>query len=169
MNLYLDCEWADPEGQQLVSLALISEDGEQAFYAERDPLPAVATEFVRGVVYPRLDRGSVALNDAVFTRTLREFLLGFERPCAIYDHALDGHLLRLALSGFNLTDMEAAACGPIPRVQALLIGDNGAIAMFIEDWFDAHPKAKAKRHHALVDAEALRMAHLAATGRIKSD
>ncbi|WP_232310283.1 3'-5' exoribonuclease [Pseudoxanthomonas mexicana] len=44
--LFLDTEWADPTGSELVSLALITEDGIHRFYAERDPLPDVATDFV---------------------------------------------------------------------------------------------------------------------------
>lgn len=37
--LFLDTEWADLVGDELVSLALISEDGRRLFYAERSPLP----------------------------------------------------------------------------------------------------------------------------------
>ena len=59
--LFLDTEWADPEGRELVSLALVSQDGEAVFYAERDPLPVNPTGFVKDSVYPLLDRGSVAL------------------------------------------------------------------------------------------------------------
>jgi len=33
--LFLDTEWADAVGAELVSLALISENGQQVFYAER--------------------------------------------------------------------------------------------------------------------------------------
>jgi hypothetical protein len=45
--LFLDTEWADLPGEELVSLALISADGRDQFYAERDPLPSDATDFVR--------------------------------------------------------------------------------------------------------------------------
>lgn len=169
MNLFLDTEWADPQGQQLVSLALISEDGEQVFYAERDPLPATPTGFVRDVVYPLLDRGWHAMDDRLFTTRLRKFLGGMDHPCVIVDHGGDAVLLQYALSGFNLTDAEAAACGPIPRVEARNVAPNGTISMLIEDWFEAHPNAKARRHHAKIDTEALRMACLGAWGKIEPD
>lgn len=42
MNLFLDTEWADVIGNELMSLALVSEDGRHTFYAERDPLPSGA-------------------------------------------------------------------------------------------------------------------------------
>jgi hypothetical protein len=38
-----------------------------------------------------------------------------------------------------------------------------------EDSFLSHPQGAAKRHHALVDAHALRMAWLAATRRKQAD
>ena len=167
MNLFLDTEWADPEGQQLVSLALISEDGEHVFYAERDPLPATPTGFVRDVVYPLLDRGRHAMDDRLFTTRLRQFFCGVDHPCVIVDHSGDTVLLQHALAGFNLAD--ATSCGPIPRVETRNIAQDGTIRMLIEDWFDSHSDAKAFRHHAKVDAEALRMAYLALSGKIEPD
>jgi len=169
VNLFLDTEWADPQGRQLVSLALISEDGEQVFYAERDPLPAAPTGFVRDVVYPLLDRGRHAMDDRLFTTRLRRFLSGMDRPCVIFDHGGDITLLRHALSGFELPDAKAAACGSIPRVEARNVAQDGTISMLIEDWFDSHSDAKAFRHHAKIDAEALRMAYLALSGKIEPD
>jgi len=119
MNLFLDTEWADPQGQQLVSLALISECGEHVFYAERDPLPMTPTGFVRNVVYPLLDRGRHAMDDRLFTTRLRRFLSGMDHPCPIFDHGGDAVLLQHALAGFNLPSAEAESCGPIPRATLL--------------------------------------------------
>lgn len=62
-HLFLDTEWADLAGDELVSLALISGDGRLRFYAERGPLPPEPTRFVEESVYPLLDRGSAALPD----------------------------------------------------------------------------------------------------------
>jgi len=39
--------------------------------------------------------------------------------------------------------------------------------MLIEDWFDSHSEARAFRHHAKVDAQAMRMAYLALSGKIE--
>lgn len=163
--LFLDCEWADVLGAELVSLALVSADGRQRFYAERDPLPESPTDFVRIAVYPLLDRGSAALSDAEFTAELRGFLRGVERPYVLFDYHNDGALLRYALAGFDLPDSEAVACGPIPSPVLTEMLRQGLISVLLEDWFQAHPEASARRHHAAVDAEALRQAWLAATGR----
>ncbi|GAC1678129.1 MAG: hypothetical protein NVS9B2_29280 [Steroidobacteraceae bacterium] len=169
MNLFLDTEWADAEGTQLVSLALVSEDGEHVFYAERDPLPANPTPFVRDVVYPLLDRANKALDDRLFTTRLRRFLARFETPCAIYEVSTDINLFKQAMAGFNLTGAEAAACGPAPNTLAMQIDDNGVIKMIVEDWFDSHSDARVMRHHARVDAQAFRMAWLAANSKIEPE
>jgi len=47
------------------------------------------------------------------------------------------------------------------------IAQNGTISMLIEDWFDSHSEARAFRHHAKVDAQAMRMAYLALSGKIE--
>ncbi|TLY50607.1 MAG: hypothetical protein E6K53_09895 [Gammaproteobacteria bacterium] len=169
MNLFLDTEWADAEGTQLVSLALVSEDGEHVFYAERDPLPSNPTQFVRDVVYPLLDRANKALDDCLFTTRLRQFLSRFEAPLVIYDVTTDVDLLKRALTGFDLTDAEVARSGPIPNTHTAEISENGMIKMMIEDWFDSHSDARLMRHHARVDAQAFRMAWLAANDKIEPD
>lgn len=163
--LFLDTEWADVLGAELVSLALVSADGRHRFYAERDPLPDSPTDFVRVAVYPLLERGNAALTDAVFTTELRQFLCGIEAPFVLFDYPNDGALLRYALAGFELPDSQAFSCGPIPSPVMTEMIREGLIAMLLEDWFQAHPDAGARRHHAGVDAEALRQAWLAATGR----
>lgn len=73
MKLFLDTEFADLECAELVSLALVSKDGKHEFYADRDPLPAEATNFVRQNAYPLPKRGSAALEDAMLTRQLLAF------------------------------------------------------------------------------------------------
>lgn len=163
--LFLDCEWADVLGSELVSLALVSLDGERRFYAERNPLPAQPTDFVRAVVYPLLDRGAFALPDAEFTTRLRRFLCGIPAPCVLFDYPNDGALLRYALAGFDLPALDADACGPMPVQVTIQLIRERLVAMLLEDWFQAHPDAAARRHHAMVDAEALCQAWSAATHR----
>lgn len=166
--LFLDTEWADVLGAELVSMALVSADGGHRFYAERDPLPGLPTDFVRVAVYPLLERSDAALSDAAFTTELRRFLCGIEAPYVLFDYHNDAALLRYALAGFDLPGDEASACGPIPSPVMTEMVRDGLIAMLLEDWFQAHPEASARRHHAGVDAEALRQAWLAASGRIEA-
>lgn len=161
---FLDCEWADVLGAELVSLALVSEDGRRRFYAERDPLPVETTDFVRAVVYPLLQRGAFAMQDVTFTRNLRSFLSEIDMPIVVYDYQNDGALLRHALSGFDLPDDEAQRGGPIPKVGGILADRGGLLALLLEDWFSAHPTECVRRHHAAVDAEGLRQAWRVATG-----
>lgn len=164
--LFLDTEWADPTGSELVSLALVSEDGIHKFYAERDPLPEVATDFVRLRVYPLLERGRWSMTDQAMTTGLRAFLGAVTEPIVLADYPNDLALLRYVIAGFDLSDDQAAACGPIPQPVMTRMLKEGAMGMLVEDYFAGHPAAAARRHHALVDAEALRMAWQVVTGRV---
>ncbi len=164
--LFLDTEWADPTGSELVSLALITEDGIHRFYAERDPLPDVATDFVRSVVYPLLERGRWRMTDQAMTTGLRAFLSAVAEPIVVADYPNDLALLQYVIAGFDLSDDQAEACGPAPKPIMTRMLKEGATGMLVEDYFAGHPKAAARRHHALVDAEALRMAWLIVTGRV---
>lgn len=161
MRLFLDTEFADPEARQLVSLALISEDGEKQFYAERDPLPDLATPFVQRHVYPLLDRGLAAMDTATFTKRLRAFLGSVDAPHVIYDFPDDLRLLRYAIQGFDLPRSIADSLGEAPEVEGTLTL-GGDVMRFTEAWFAEH--SRAKRHHALVDAHALRAGWLKANG-----
>lgn len=162
-HLFLDTEWADLAGDELVSLALISEDGCWCFYAERDPLPADPTPFVKESVYPLLDRGVVALSDQTFTDALRRFMDSVPDPLVVFDYSHDEAMLEKALSGFGRRFSGDDRCFPMELLR------NDLASMILEDWFLAHPEEAARRHHALVDANALRMAWLAATGQIDAE
>ena len=164
--LFLDTEWADVAGSQLVSLALVSEDGTQQFYAEMDPLPNDPTGFVRGTVYPLLDRGITALSEVAFTTALRAFVCELSRPTVLADYHNDLALLKHALAGFNLPGDQLDACGPLPDFSAALMLKDGITQRVLEDWFTAHSSDQRRRHHAAVDAHALRMTWLAVTGRV---
>lgn len=89
MDLFLDCEWADIEATALVSIALVSSNGEHTFYAERESLPVDPTPWVSLVVYPLLDRGKCAMSDTDMSRRLRTFLAGIARPS--HAQGLDSH------------------------------------------------------------------------------
>jgi hypothetical protein len=167
-NLFLDTEWADLAGDELVSLALISGDGRRQFYAERDPLPSAPTTFVRESVYPLLDRGAAALADHAFTASLRAFLDAVPDPLIIFDYAHDWVMFQMAWRGFvrpGQAPLEESLDHGI--AQRLLTSD--LVSMILEDWFLAHPREAARRHHAMVDANALRVACLAADGQMQAE
>jgi 3' exoribonuclease, RNase T-like len=107
--LFIDTEFADVTASELVSIALVSDCGRYEFYAERDPLPSRATDFVRSVVYPLLERGARAMPDEQLTGELHVF---FGRVTAVarhgkvlvaYDYRADLDLLNHALDGFAHT------------------------------------------------------------------
>ncbi len=167
IRFFLDTEWADVLGADLVSIGLISEDGVHRFYAERNPLPAVATDFVRVAVYPLLQGGSASMSDMAMTTGLRAFLGADTAPFVLADNHHDLALLRYVLAGFDLPDDQAQACGPPPQPVMTVMPKKGLTGQLVEDWFQAHPEQSARRHHALVDDQALRMAWLVATRRIE--
>lgn len=161
MRLFLDTEWANDASRELVSLALVSQDGIHRLYLERDPLPGAPSSFVSEVVYPLLERGESAVSDPEFTRRLRSFLSGFgEPPLVLCDALMDATLMRHALVGFG----REGDYGPMPEFRSAVI-TFGDVLDNIETYFDANPVEKASRHHAGVDAEALRWAFNAAMGK----
>jgi hypothetical protein len=153
-RLFLDCEWADLEGTRLVSLALVSQDAQHHFYAEIDPLPEQPTDFVRDTVYPLLERGDTARSSQALSEGIRAFLAGFERPVVLYDYHVDGKLLERALQPVGGT-------GVIPDLQLSLIF-NDRVMRLVEEYFALNPAEADRRHHALVDARALRWAFVLA-------
>lgn len=161
--LFLDTEWADAAGAELVSLALISEDGRHAFYAKCAELPAAPTSFVAETVYPRLERGRAALEASKLREELRTFLGKFGSAYVLADYPNDIRLLRATLTGDG-TDPR-----PLPSMVTTVMDKEGSTAEWIEAWFRARPDLAARRDHALVDAQALRMAWRVATGRISAE
>jgi hypothetical protein len=162
--LFIDTEWADQLANEVVSLALVSDCGKFEFYAERDPLPANATEFVRTVIFPLLERDKYALPDASFTQELHKFFRSMQaaaKPDTVtvaYDHRNDLDLLGIALEAFHLPDTP-----PRPAFGTLDLGTGSIGAAFaknVEECFAKDVALSARRHHALVDARVNRDAYL---------
>jgi len=162
--LFLDTEWADEKGLELVSIALVSEDGANTFYAERDPLPLAPTEFVKTTVYPLLQRGGHALPDQSLAMALVAFLRAQRYPHVIADYPNDLGLFRQVISWHR----PGAVCRleELPSVPCTLMERDRFTTSHLERWFSKHPDLLLRRHHALVDANALRMAWMVSTGRL---
>ncbi len=155
MRLFLDTEFSDQNLLQaeLISLALAAEAGSAELYLERDPLPEQCSPFVRHHVIPLLDRGETAMTDVEFTRRLRAFLREIPELLIIADFPGDKFFCEVALAGFTLPRAALVDSGPIPAIR-WQVEDDAELAARIERWFAAHPEAR--RHHALIDARALR-------------
>ncbi|WP_445147306.1 hypothetical protein [Dyella sp. Tek66A03] len=157
LTLFLDTEWADDDGRELVSLALVpggpyglftgSEAG--PFYAERNPLPT-PNAYVRNIVYPLLDRGAHAKSDDQFSRDLNAYIARAHRqhsgqpPVIIATHVNDFELLRHMLSITCQT--------PVYRTE-LRFAES--LIDLIRTTFARNPDLSRRRHHALVDAQVL--------------
>jgi hypothetical protein len=155
--LFLDTEWVNDRSRELVSIALVSSDDGKSFYAERDPLPQDPSAFTRKVVYPLLERGSVALPDAELSARLREFLSGFDNPRIHFDNQIDNVQLVQALSFFGASEEEIPAFIPVLVSRSDVLDE-------LERYFLARPHIRERRHHARVDAEALRFAFVEVVG-----
>lgn len=162
MILFIDTEWADVLASEMVSLALVSDCGRFEFYAERDPLPAVPTDFVRSVVYPLLERGSRAMSDVQFTEALHAFL---GEACAAARHgkvlvAFD-HRNDLDLFGYVLDGFESADTRPRPAYGAFNLSLLGIeYEQAVEDIFTADPPRSRRRHNARIDARVNRDSYI---------
>ena len=155
MHLFLNTEFSDQNllKAELISLALVSENGVRELYLERDPLPERCSSFVRRHIIPLLARGPSAVPDHEFTRRLRGFLRGIKDPIVFCDYPGDKFLMQVGLTGFTLPRAQLADCGLIPAIRWNIVDDAELVAR-IERWFVAH--GEVRRHHALVDARALR-------------
>jgi hypothetical protein len=150
-RLFLDMEWADQEGAELVSLALVSLDGNHELYVERDPLLSEPTAFVRSTVYPLFDRGAAATPLREITLRVREFLTGFAPPVLIEaTHRHDFVLLRRTVAGCGLPIAELLGLPLAPMFDCRVQG------VLIDSYFATRPEAR--DHHALHDARAHRAA-----------
>jgi hypothetical protein len=145
--VFLDCEYTDPVDIDLISIALVSEDG-QEFYAERsDYRREACSEFVHAAVLPLLD----APADHVLTREqlavqLSAWLTAL--PCDV------------AICADDRTDYELlhdAVDGNLPAHVTVLDGETWTLAMsatFGEAVARYHAQPGCPWHHALHDARA---------------
>lgn len=144
MRVYLDTEfadWDDPD-TDLISLALVAEDGRE-FYAERTDFDLrKCTRFVRLHVLPLLGApGVLRLDESALRRAVLEWLAQVPEPEIAVDYDGDWHLLSRLLGG----DIPDGLMGT--NIYKLL--DKAKLEEY-------HERHRVSRHHALHDAWALR-------------
>lgn len=98
MNLFIDCEFNDPN-ETLMSLALVSEDGKHEFYEVLRYDPKLITDqWVVENVVPILNKTPISKTE--FQTKLKTFLEKFPSVCVIADHPNDiGYLTRIMITG----------------------------------------------------------------------
>lgn len=161
--VFLDTEWADAAGSELVSIALISDDGRHRLYAESAQLPETPTKFVAEIVYPLLERGCSAMDERALSDALGAFFDSVGPVYVLADYPNDFRLLRSALAG-------GGSDAKLPSTVVTTVMDKeGSTAEWVETWFRERPALAARRHHAMIDAQALRMAWLKVTDRISAE
>lgn len=146
MLVFLDTEFTDFVRPDLISIALVAEDGRE-FYAERtDYRRADCNDFVRETVLPLLGRvPGAACNCQKLTRRLRKWFEQLPEPATvIYDFGTDWLLLadtyrQLPANVDERLHLDSSAITHPVFEQALNF-------TYTQDW---------PPHHALADARAL--------------
>lgn len=157
MLIFLDTEFTDFVQIDLISIGLVSDDGRE-FYAERsDYCRSDCSGFVHAAVLPILGR----IDGAVCTRTeltlrLRSWFDSLPEPATlVFDYFSDLELLADALLGDDF-DKLPANVGEKLMLGSEIVGDpayqRALDRTFTRDW---------PRHHALVDARAMRAGYRA--------
>lgn len=161
VRVWLDCEFTNIEEPELLSVGLISEDGRECYVELFDEgLRQRSNEFVLAQVLPLFGRvpDSRADDYQDLSGRLERFLLATGEVELLYDYKSDRELLQQALErAHRWRELK-------PRVSWRNVAietcdDISKDAM--EEVFSAAEKIGLGRHHALVDARALRAAHLA--------
>jgi hypothetical protein len=159
MLVFLDTEFTDFKNPDLLSLALVSEDGRE-FYAERtDYSLEVCSEFVRETVLPLFGRvPGAACTLPQFTKRIRDWFQQLPEPATlIYDYAGDRDLLTKIASGRPTADLEQ----PANIGQKIQLGESTIGDPIFEHAAARAYSAKWPPHHALADAQALMIGYQA--------
>lgn len=151
MLVFLDTEFTDFIRPGLISIALVTEDG-QEFYAERtDYHQDACSEFVREVVLPLLGRvPGAACNRSELTKRLHEWFDQLPEPATIiYDFEGDWLLLVDAILGRAYRNQPTNFGGKLHLGSSSIthpVFERAQNNIYTPDW---------PPHHALADARAL--------------
>ena len=162
MNVFFDTEFTelgvDPK---LISIGLVSEDGNRTFYAELDDTYELSdtSDFVRLAVLPLLEGGNKRMSMARLAIRLRHWVEGFEQPVMLVTDSL----------AWDWPWIHEIFCDRWPENltrRPLLLKDSTLVNY--ESFVDATEEAfkTLRRHHALDDAQANRLGWIAACGFI---
>ena len=157
MMIFLDTEFTDFIDCELISIGMISEDGQHQFYAERNDFRKTrCSPFVRSEVLPLIGQdGALQLSRHKLHRALWKWFS--ELPCAVQigcDYSGDWELLCDALIDYAQTSLPAGITG---RVDLNSYLSDPAYELALRRFYNPDRPP----HHALYDAMARRAGWLA--------
>jgi len=155
MLIFFDTEFTELGlNSCLISIGLVSEDGQDEFYAELSNTYQVAdcSDFVREFVLSHLQGGNTRMSVQEMTVKLGNWLEEFEEPVQLITDSLhwDWPWVQKLFNNPNLWPINLAA-------NPLILGQNSELELAI----DAAFSNGLRRHHALDDAKANRLGWLA--------
>jgi len=159
MRLFLDTEFTDLLDCELLSIGIVSEDG-QEFYAERNDVDlARCGDFARVAVVPQLGQaGAFIGTEAEVSSMLRRWLERFEgRVDVCVDHPTDWELFVYLARDPETLEKPGDIRGQSVR--------NLVDPRDVEAYWTSHGR---RAHHALHDARALKFGYDAASKRADS-
>ena len=159
MLVFLDCEYTDFIQCDLISIGMVSEDGQRSFYAQRcDYEQSWCNSFVRVGVLPLLD-GSNVVTRVELVSQLRAWFATLPRHVVIgCDDRTDWDLLLDALDG----DLPGNVAGQPKSLRHLI-----DTTVYHEAVCRFHEQPGQPWHHALHDAKAHRAGWMAWIDRQK--
>lgn len=155
MKLFLDCEFTDFIDCELISIGIVSADGQHEFYAERnDYTDAWCNAFVREAVLPYLGQfPDVTCNRDALAHRLRTWFSTLPRHVQIASDSMhDRDLLWDAFDGELPENLDKSIFNLRPLIDT---------TVFNEAVYHYHSLQDRPWHHALHDARAHRAGWLA--------
>ena len=158
-RVYLDTEFTKFPRPQLISLALVAELGQEFYGESTDFVKVQCSDFVVENVLPLLQGGEVAGSLDDLRVKLVDWLATLPSPAEIIsDFERDIELL-LKLLGISATEMGRCNIAELTVLDGEFVKSE-SFNSALDDYF---ANVDSRRHHALVDARALKVARFAFT------
>jgi hypothetical protein len=161
-TIYFDTEFSNlTKTAQLISLGAVTQSGEE-FYAEIEPRPERCSAFVKDTVFPLLT--GPKLSTQAFIDSFSCWLTQFDHPVLLSGDTWDIFVLRGLVEGqAHHRAGPLVLPGPLGQKLSMMtiptLGDDAKARFDIA--IDQHFAHDPRRHHSLVDANALRAGMLA--------
>lgn len=150
MLIFFDTEFTDFQYADLISIALVGEDGRELYIAITNFKRHLASDFVEEVVLPRLEwpgAAPVHATKSEAAQLIADFIGDVADICLVSDAEVDRTLLHGLLRKARIRHPKSALA------QNLVDSDQAVqLIMELERVLKEHPG----RHNALVDARALK-------------